>query len=726
MTRQLVGIEPFPVHLDNMEWLIGDMPLFSSSEDAALARAAPGQLDRETLQHRHEIYANVLGEIATAYGIPEIEIASRPDALDEAWIDIHANADEFRTRHSRFIGDVRGRLMEADENLKTPAVKRLEEALADLPIRESVTRRIPHKDRLSNAVQLPAYATTLRSVGRIIDTSRGNASELLKARHIVPATLKLPSTPKAEFILPWALVHQLGKHVGFLAGVELDLSKLPAGPEDTDKAHIAHARELQRRFVPFFKLLGTGALSTDEYSAMNEPAAAYQVSIYQLEQLLGGDYHFIEDRVAKEGLEMTCHRRHDGNFGFSEYMTKEQAAHIWDEYNAIPLATPGLTSLAKIAKQAKVDRSLIGRTMKPEEIATVQQMRSLHPVGRVQPHVPNEIAQDMLERYTRIPLAPNRIPINKLNQYLALSYTNTMHRLSDASVVIPKLFLQGMNQKQSCCDWSTVRYLESIGGLRPGVEPIDFDKLPMDVADMASEKIAYAQQVQIRLGLGPSIGVNLLETPELPTNQIMNLEEIPKLGELDPQTRAEIVQMARSTSFTEKAVVRLLVERGLTLGAGCAETGLPILQELRPVPRSHNLEDILRMSEMSTKSALEFLRRYRGNYTTSLDKNGHLALFVEQQSAEMIIRQRNNKSKVKMAPLNWVHAGQILPKVDATLEEFNIWVAQNVRRAEDKDWMMTQNRIVLPHYSLTALTPFILEHTRSNRRGVRPKREENS
>jgi hypothetical protein len=724
MTRQVVGIEPFPEYLDNVEWLIGDMPFFSNPDDAAMARISPGQLDRETLIHRHELYSTILGEVAAAHGVSGSELLRQPGALDDAWEDIHGGSDEFRAKHEQLIGRARGELMEADHNLKSASVIRLEEALAALPHTDTRTAGSHRTDRSLPSDVLPAYMTTLRSVGRILDTTRGTARIMLHNRHIEPARLRLPSSANPESVLPWTLVHLLGERVGFLADVKIDLSKLPADQHDRNQAHIAHARELQRRFVPLYKLIGTEAVTAEEFDYMNTPAASYQVSINQLERLLGGGYHFIEDRLAKEGLVMACRRRHDGNFGFYEYMTKEQAAKIWDEYNAIPVAVLGFTSIARIAEQANVSRGFINSSITSEEVAQIQQMRSNRPAGRVLQHVPDETAQSLLERYTRKVLPPNRVPINKLSQYLGFSYSNIMHRLEKTPIVIPKLFLQGAAHKQSCVDWPTVRYLETIGGLRPGVEPIDYDKLPIDEDDMTPGKLAYSRQVQLQLGLATSVGEDSSETYKQPANERMAFEEIPRLNELDVQTRAEIAELSQETKFTQKAVVRLLVERGHTIGHGCSETGLPILQKIRRLPGTTNIQDVQKVNGMSTKEALDFLRRYRGKFMSALDEEGNLGIFVERISKEMLIRQQNRRENIKVAPLDWVHVGQILAGVDATFEEFDNWAKDHVRDPKDQDWMISKDDVVLPHYSLESVAPFIVKHKRINRGGIQGRQKE--
>jgi hypothetical protein len=173
-------------------------------------------------------------------------------------------------------------------------------------------------------------------------------------------------------------------------------------------------------------------------------------------------------------------------------------------------------------------------------------------------------------------------------------------------------------------------------------------------------------------------------------------------------------------------VIRLLVERGLTIGPDSLETGLAVLEEIRNPPHTFNIADVLRSSNMSTKEALDFLRRYRGKYIPALDTDGHLAIFVDRLSGEMLIRQHRDRENLMIAPLDWVHAGQILPKVDATLEEFYAWVDTNVRRKEDKDWMIARDNVVLLHYSLKAVAPFILSHTRNNRGGIQPSKAKDS
>lgn len=713
MSERFVGLAPFPASLDQFEQTVG-LSLYADKTSEALARSDPGQLERNGLQFRHELYMMVQHALADTVSL---EPPMTEQTLATGWQAVNGHEDSFRERFRPLITHVRGELMEADEGLKTAEVRTLEAALRALP-QPASRQRGTHNAR--NPVDmLPAHMTTLRSVARMLNIARTDIIFALEHRHIQPSRMALPGPGVAEYVLTWATVERLEKDFGFITGREVVFPNLPTGPEDTSLSKEAYARSVHHRFVPHFKLTNIpGLLSEEELAVMRTTARPYHLTVNRIEELLGGGYHFAEDYIAKHGIEL-AYRIHPRTKTVGEFIAKEDAAKIWRQYLEVPSATAAFKPLVRIAQQAGISRSALNYGLSSDERAVIRAMRAQSPKGRVLDHLPTDYALAVEERYTRKAIPPHRVPLDRLSAYLPVDYTRIAKRVSAMGVYIPKLPLLGSNQKRSCGDWPTVRCLEILAGRDPDMDSIDYEAVPLSIGDTDPQHIAYARRLQASFGLERALPTEQGQAVAIGTG-----ENFPDLTELDSVTRAEIRFMARQTGFTELATVRLLAERQHLLQPGILEKGLSELQTLAPPAGSTRLRHHATIRNIDeAHQALNFLKRYRGQFSINLDHGGYPDVFIPPFSAEMLQRQ-TTKNRTPVARKDWVHVGQVLPGVDATLEEFNDWIDFRGPRRQEKQWLRAgQSGPVLLHYSLEVLTPFILSHKRQNRGGL-PKRGE--
>lgn len=714
MGERLVGLAPFPAYLDQVERLVG-LPLYSDASAEALVRSDPAQLEREGFQFRHEIY--LLIQYAIAGG--ENQDSLTEDRLGDAWRHAARNETEVRWSSRETIRHARGELMEADVGLKTSQVKRLEAALAELPAQQppEQLRRSRRSVSAPNYDVLPAHMTTLRSVDQLIGASHTTAYNTLRYGALDSTFMHLPASNRPEHTVSWAIVRQLAQRFGLLEGVDIDFGMLPEGAEDTNPIRLAYARGLQRRIIPVYKLTNIpGLVQKDEMAAMRTVARPYEVTLTQLERLLEGGYHFLEEYVVAHGIKRVC-RLNRATRKVAEFLAKEEAAAAWEAYLAIPRAGTGDVALVQIARNAGVARSLVDYSLSSDERAAVQSLRARSPRGRVLEHLPKAYAEPLQERLSRRTLPVYRVPVNRLSQYLQTGYSANMKWIADMGVHVPKLLLSGEGRRQSCCDWRAVRCLELLVGRKPEAPEIDYEKLPANASDTTPEHLAYARTVLSRFGVEAATAPGV-------AGILSGVENYPDYTELDAIVQREVREMAQATRFTPEAIIRLLLERGYNLNFGCSDDCLPQLARLRAPSDAVGLAEAAHEAGMEIIQARDFLRRYRGQFSLKLDQYGYPDIFLNSLSQEMLLRQKfpagksNPGQDVQAASSEWLHVGQILPQVNASTGEFYRWCSQQTETVASRWLHIRREGPVLLHYPRGTAARFIAEKKRENRGGT--------
>lgn len=715
--EKFAGLAPFPAYVSQFEDMVG-IPLYSDPHAEQLVLDDPGRVDRHGFQLRHELYRMVQYAIAGAAGVEPLD----KHGLASAWAAATAEGSSFQRDNWRLLRHVRGELTEADEGNKPQSVKELELALAAISPQRWRKPQLPTKGTPTPVGVLPPSLTTLRSIGRVVDVSRSNADSLLTRRRMMPARIRLPNMAMPEQLVTWAMVEQLGDEYGFLPGVEFDFTALKeAESADKDSPQTAYARQVQKEIVPLYKLTNVpGLVNEEELAAMREPARPYELTIGQMEQFLEGGYHFLENYICKQGIKMVCKRSPKTGM-VAEYVTKEEAAGGWQAWLAVPRATASDIPLVRVAERAGVARSFLQAALQPDERTALQLMRAQRPSGHVIAHIPETYVPPIVERHRTKSLSAFRVPVNGLGTYLATGYSANVKRIANMHVFTPKQYVPGSSKKHSVTDWHAVRCLEILGGRKKGVTwHIDYARLPQHPDDTDRDRTAYARDVQTRLGLA-----HLL--PEHSQRQEA-IEQYPDFNELDDTVQDAVAQLAGATYFTEAAIIRLLTERGHSLESDISRFTKELVA-LRAPLNAVRFTQTVKSIGWDNAEALSFLQRFRGRHDLKLDMNGYPDVFIGPMSHELLRRQRfraggtDPNGRAPTATKDWVHIGQILPYVNASIDEFYQWIGERTFK-KDQRWLQldTGEAPVLLHYSLRTITPFILAHKRQRAGGIRPSK----
>ncbi len=361
----------------------------------------------------------------------------------------------------------------------------------------------------------------------------------------------------------------------------------------------------------------------------------------------------------------------------------------------------------------------------PNGIRVLSELRDTEHSGRIVWFIPKTVADGVYERLRHKPLSPFRVPINRLPAYFSQSYSGIMHRIEDMPVVVPKDYLLTSSKKHSMADWPLIQYLELFFSRQPGVPALRHDQLPADGTDWTSEKVAYARTMQYGLfDLGDALGLKDAQTlAELQESEYT--QEYPNLDQLTPDIQDDVQQLSKVTGFTASAVIRLLLERDVSLQAGCRREGLLVLEALRHPRSTRPLRAVSKQLGTQPRDDYVHLRANRYGVATWLNEDGYPDVYVDHIAEEIVIRRKypaglmQPHGIVPKASKTDVNINQVIPNTNASPEMFIAWVAAHVRE-EEWHWLRNAKDVVLPHYRLDAIAPFVVAHRRQKKGGPPP------
>lgn len=550
-----------PQYVRQVESLVG-MALFSDQQQHETFVTQPHVLEHTVFEPRAALYRAGLRALAETR---RSRRATTDQAVGSLAADKYIQVHELAEPQQQAVRDIRSGLMILDPELQTPKVRRLQSALAAHEERVEHTERqrrpTPRTRTPKNGEHqrkkgdepdvLPAHLIPVRAVEALSAVEAGITLQSNPIKHarspIAVKKLKLPGPGTGEICCNWEIVRELVDKYGYAPGVEpIDFDRLPQHAGDRDPGKIAYAREVQLAYVRPHKLINIPELATQLSDDIRMPSTAkpHHISRSALKNIMGGGYHFIEPFCQKNNIPLLFKKRPD-SFGVSEYLRLEDAAEVWDAYQAIPPAEPHEITLASICKRTGLAKSVILAEMTDEEKSLMASRRALSPKGRVLRHVPDYLAADLVERTKIMPLPANLITIEGLEARTGISYSGIMQHMSKRpellhlrEVVRPK----GASSPIVCVDWEIMQYFEKSFGMAPGSTVIDYADLPTYPEDSNPDRVAYARAIQKRY-VAPKIMEGVLgeDTAEAPATAEQNAGEPHNNASVELPQSAEIV-----------------------------------------------------------------------------------------------------------------------------------------------------------------------------------------
>jgi hypothetical protein len=577
-----------PQFLAQVEDLVG-LPFFSDPAQERIARLNPNQLEAASPGSAYSripayvaglrLLHNVRADYGQARGtVPELN---------------ETQQDEMRRKYARAIGAIRGELMVLDPGLETPEVRELRLVLHDYreqhpPETFTIPKRPP-------ADILPAQLLPATDVNTLVAMSQGGVLQALRYHGLSAAKLKLPGGAPPQICVDWDFVRSLAGRHGLRPEIaeEIDLTKLPLGPDDTHPDRLAYARQVQARIMDPDKLRNVPELEGVLPPAVKpQVARPYHISRKTLDTLLGGGYHFIDAYCKDHRIELVSMQRQGGHgAGNAKYMTIEEAAAIWGAYEAIPRATESDVTVINASREAGVDKKWFLAELTEAEEAAMKDMRASSPAGRVLAHLPRAVAQQIIERIKTRPLPPHLVPLARLSKRYPVTEGGMHRRGYDMQLHVERVRLTGSAHGVSCISWQDMRTMEEARGkLRPGSIDIDFDMLPVGPDDLDPARIAYARRIQSQY----------VELPE-------HVDDTP-IEEWVERRQTEIARAAAALVLREvmtresTAATQWLadmVQAGIPLSAGAIEACIDVQRETiqRAIDAAYALRRVIRVDD---------------------------------------------------------------------------------------------------------------------------------
>jgi len=248
-------------------------------------------------------------------------------------------------------------------------------------------------------------------------------------------------------------------------------------------------------------------------------------TIVRMSKVSGVPQQMLRKRITDHDKELATLRRakqkggsiremlHWSEVDARRIMGDAQKYKTW--FESIPFATDDDWSTTRIAAAVGLDgkkgNERVFDFMTESERAAQQTKRVKMENGAIvtRPHLDSRRAEAIIKRIRSDgqPLPAHLIPY-AVARRITFAPDDTPISLRKASPEAFVRFKLPLQRRAVFITWSMLAILEQREGRRPDVEPIEYDRLPVDANDTDPERLAYARQVQLRFMTAARMGFN--------------------------------------------------------------------------------------------------------------------------------------------------------------------------------------------------------------------------